>query len=163
MALAGGSQLTANISSTRTSYLDSTTISQNTQTNTLSLGWLTALGDGSAIVSVSASAGGEVAVGGRDDGNREFYGPRVFFQKTLSPQWGAYISTGLTSSKYAGVNPYYAVKRDETLADLTVGLTWSLGKGLSLRPQVSMIKNTSNAEVYAYDKTDASVHVRMDF
>ena len=145
------------------SYLDTTTVSQNTQTNTLSLGWLTSIGDGSTIVSLSASAGGEVAVGGRDDGNRDFYGPRLFVQKTFSPQWGAYVSAGLTSSKYAGTNPYYAVKRDETLADVTLGLTWSLGKGLSLRPQISSIKNTSNAELYAYEKTDVSVHVRMDF
>jgi tetratricopeptide (TPR) repeat protein len=163
MALTSGNQLSANISSTRTSYLDTTTVSQNTQTNTLSLGWLTSIGDGSTIVSLSASAGGEVAVGGRDDGNRDFYGPRLFVQKTFSPQWGAYVSAGLTSSKYAGTNPYYAVKRDETLADVTLGLTWSLGKGLSLRPQISSIKNTSNAELYAYEKTDASVHVRMDF
>jgi outer membrane protein len=163
LALNNGSQLSAGASTTRAAYLSSSTTSQNTRTNTWNVGWLTPVGDGSAIFSLSASGGVEVAEGGREDGNRDFYGPRVLFQKSFSETVGAYATMGATASKYAGTNALYGTARNETLYDLALGLTWSLRKGLSLRPQLSQIKNDSNASLYAYEKTDVSVNLRLDF
>jgi hypothetical protein len=163
LALPNGSQVSVSGSSTRASYLDTTTVAQNTQTNSLSLSWLTPVGDGSAIFSLSGAGGVELATGGRDDGNREFYGPRVLFQKSFNDALGAYITAGTTYSKYAGTNVLYGVSRDEMLVDVAVGVTWTVGKGMSVRPQLSATHNTSNAELYAYDKTDASVNLRYDY
>jgi outer membrane protein len=163
LALSSGSQLSAGVSTTRAAYLSSSTVSQNTQTNTWNVGWLTPVGDGSAIFSLSASGGVEVAEGGREDGNRDFYGPRILFQKSFSETVGAYATLGATASKYAGMNTLYGIARNETLYDVALGLTWSLRKGLSLRPQLSQVKNDSNAALYAYDKTDVSVNLRLDF
>jgi tetratricopeptide (TPR) repeat protein len=163
LALESGSQLSAGISTSRANYLSSSTVSQNTQTNSVSAGWLTSVGDGSAIFSLTFSGGSELAVGGRTDGNRDFYGPRVLFQKSFNEKLGAYITSGVTYSKYAGTNDLYGVSRDESSTDVAVGVTWSVGKGLSVRPQLSYVKNISNADLYAYDKTDASVNLRLDF
>jgi outer membrane protein len=163
MALTNGNQLSLGLSTTRASYLNSSTVSQNTQTNSWNAGWLTSIGDGSAIFSLSASGGVELAVGGRDDGNKEFYGPRVLFQKSFSNSVGGYITAGATFSKYAGTNTLYGISRDESLYDLALGLTWTITKGVSVRPQLSYVKNNSNAELYSYDKTDASVNLRLDF
>ena len=138
-------------------------MSQNTQTNTLSGGWLTPIGDGSAIFSLTFSGGAEVAVGGRADGNKDFYGPRVLFQKSFSERLGGYVTAGVTSSKYAGTNDLYGIKREETTSDLALGLTWGMGKGVSLRPQLALVSNRSNADLYTYDKTDFSLNLRLDY
>ncbi len=163
LALASGSQVSLGASTTRASYLSSATVSQNTQTNSVSAGWLTSIGDGSAIFSLTASGGVEVAAGGRADGNKQFYGPRVLFQKSFNEKLGGYITSGITYSKYAGINDLYGFSRDESTTDIALGLTWALGKGLSVRPQLSFVKNTSNADLYVYDKTDASVNLRLDY
>lgn len=163
IALPNGSQVSVVGSSTRASYLDATTVAQNTQTNALSLGWLTPVANGSAIVSLTGSGGVELASGGREDGNRQFYGPRVLFQKSFNEALGAYVTAGATYSKYAGTNALYGISRDEVSVDVALGVTWNVAKGVSVRPQVSASHNTSNAELYAYDKTDASVNVRLDY
>jgi hypothetical protein len=138
-------------------------VAQNTQTNVLSAGWLTSVGDGSAIFNLTASGGIELGVGGRADGDKQFYGPRALFQKSFSEKLGGYVTAGATYSKYSGINELYGISRDETTFDLSLGLTWSIAKGMSVRPQLSYVKNNSNAELYIYDKTDASVNLRLDY
>ena len=137
--------------------------SQDTQTTTLSAGWLTSLGDGSAVFSLTGAYGIERAVGGRDDGDRRFYGPRLTLQKSFAEKLGAYASVGATYSKYAGTNGLYLISRDESLYDISLGMSLSMGKGLSVRPQFSASRNTSNAELYSYDKNDFSVNIRLDY
>jgi hypothetical protein len=53
--------------------------------------------------------------------------------------------------------------REEVLYDVAMGLTWTVAKGLSIRPQLSLVKNTSNADLYSYDKVDFSINARYDF
>ncbi len=163
MALEGGSQVTAGASVVRLMYVPAAQVRQDVVTATLSGGWLTSLGDGTTVLSLSASAGNENAVGGRDDGDKRFWGPRVFVQKTFSDKVGAYVSAGATQSKYALVNPLYLFAREETLYDLAIGVTWTVAKGVTVRPQLSYVRNNSNAELFSYDKTDISVNVRFDF
>lgn len=163
LALNSASQLSLGGSATRASYLIEANNSQNTQTNALSAGWLTSLGDGSAVFSLTASTGVEIATGGRDDGNKNYWSPRVLLQKSFTDKVGGYVTAGATYSKYAGINTLYQVNRDETLYDLALGVTWTLAKGLSMRPQLSWLKNNSNAELYAYDKVDGSINFRLDF
>ena len=132
-------------------------------TTTLSAGWLTSLGDGSAVFSLTGAYGIERAVGGRDDGDRRFFGPRMTLQKSFAEKLGAYASLGATYSKYAGTNSLYMVSRDESLYDIALGMSLTMGKGLSVRPQFSATRNTSNAELYSYDKNDFSVNIRLDY
>ena len=163
LVMASSSQLSLGFSSNRASYLSIGTVSENTQTNSLSAGWLSSIGDGSGVFSISVSGGTELALRGRSDGNKEFYGPRFLFQKSFNPQWGGYITTGSAYSKYSGTNILYGVSREESFTDFALGATWTLRKGVSVRPQVSYIRNSSNADLYAYDKTDVSVNLRLDY
>ena len=163
LALNKSSQLSLGTSYSDAKYLVSTSANQDTQTTTLSAGWLTSLGDGSAVFSLTGSYGMERGVGGRDDGDRRFYGPRLTLQKSVAEKMGAYASLGATFSKYSGTNSLYLVSRDESLYDIALGVTWTVGKGLSVRPQFSAIRNTSNAELYSYDKNDFSVNLRFDY
>jgi hypothetical protein len=162
LALENGSQLSVGATSTRAMYVPAQA-RQDADTTTVNFGWLTSLGDGTAVLSLSAMVGREVAVGGRDDGDKSFWGPRVFLQKTFTDSLGAYVSAGASMSSYAAINPLYLFARNETLFDLALGLTWTVSKGVSVRPQLVYVKNNSNAELYAYDKTDLSVSVRYDF
>ena len=162
MAHESGSQVSAGVSVVKAMYVP-IQAKQDATTTTLNLGWLTSLGDGTTVLSITGSVGNENAVGGRDDGDRRFWGPRIFVQKTFNDVLGGYISAGATFSDYAAVNPLYLFSRSETLYDLALGLTWAVAKGVSVRPQLSYIKNNSNAELYSYDKTDLSVNVRFDF
>ena len=163
LALASGSQLSLGAATTRASYLTSDAASQSAQTNSMSAGWLTTVGDGSAIFSLTASGGVELGTGGRADGDKQFYGPRALFQKSFNDKLGGYVTAGATYSKYSGLNAYYGISRDESTLDVALGLTWTLSKGFSVRPQVSYVKNNSNADLYTYDKTDASINVRLDY
>lgn len=163
LALNPTNQISLGAAFTDGRYVPAAQTSQDTQTTTLTAGWLTALGDGSAVLGLNASGGREASIKSRDDGDKLFYGARFFLQKNFTPQWGAYISSGVTLSKYNGLNTYYTLRREERLLDAALGLTWAVVKGVSVRPQLQYVKNTSNAELYAYDKTDISVNVRMDF
>jgi tetratricopeptide (TPR) repeat protein len=162
-ALTASSQVTANGSFTRGTYLLTGQSNQDTNTATLSIGWLTALGDGSTVFSITGTGGDEIATGHRDDGDKRFFGPRVSLQKVFSEHLGGFLSTGATRSSYQGINSSYLMARRETLYDLTLGLTWTLAKGASLRPMLTYLRNNSNAELYSYNKTDASINLRFDF
>ena len=163
MALTNGNQVSLGASALQAQYLAAGQAAQNTQTNSVTAGWLTSLGGGNAIFSLTATAGVELAVGGREDGNRQFAGPRVLLQKSFNDALGGYVTAGASFSKYSGTNSLYNLSREESLYDLALGLTWSLTKGVSLRPQLSYVKNVSNAELYSYDKTDASLNLRLDY
>ena len=115
------------------------------------------------MLSLNALGGTDNAIGGRDDGNKRFVGARVLLQKNFSPTVGAYVTLGATQSSYAATNPLYLISRDESLQDLTLGMSVGIAKGLTLRPQLSLVRNSSNAELYAYDKADMSVNVRYDY
>jgi tetratricopeptide (TPR) repeat protein len=162
-ALTTSSQLTANGSFTRGTYLQTGQSNQDSNTATLSIGWLTALGDGSTVFSITGTGGNEIATGHRDDGDKRFFGPRVSLQKVFSESLGGFASMGATRSAYQGINTSYLKSRRETLYDLSLGLTWTIAKGASLRPMLTYIRNDSNAELYSYNKTDASLNLRFDF
>lgn len=163
LALSSTSQISAGATVVRTTHIPLTQVSQDFQTHTLTLGWLTSLGDGSTVLSLNALGGTDNAIGGRDDGNKRFVGARVLLQKNFSPTVGAYVTLGATQSSYAATNPLYLISRDESLQDLTLGMSVGIAKGLTLRPQLSLVRNGSNAELYAYDKADMSVNVRYDY
>lgn len=163
LALDASSQLIANGSFSRGTYVPSAQTNQNSDTSTLSLGWLTALGDGSTVVSITGTGGYENATAGRDDGDKRFFGPRFLMQKTFTESLGGYVSTGATHSSYLGTNTSYLNSRNETLYDLTVGLTWTIDKGILLRPMISYARNSSNDALYSYNKADASINLRFDY
>lgn len=163
LALDGRHQVSLGANIADAHYQLSNYASQDTQTTALSAGWLTAFGDGSTVLSLTGSLGMEKAVAGRDDGDRHFSGPRLTLQTNLADTMGAYAAAGATRSRYASTNSLYLVSREETQYDLSLGMTWAVGKGLSVRPQFSAVRNRSNADLYTYDKNDWSVNMRFDY
>lgn len=163
MALSTTSQITAAGSMMRADYLPTASASQSSVTYTGTLGWLSSFDDGTTVLSLSGSGGYEQATRGRDDGDRRFIGPRALLQTSFNDRLGGYVTGGAARSQYTGRNTSYLFERRETLYDLTFALSWAIAKGFSLRPQVTYYRNLSNAELYSYDKTDASINLRFDY
>jgi outer membrane protein len=161
LALDNSTQLTAGASAVRYTYVTAQSSNDN-NTYTGSFGGLKVLTGGS-VLSLSASVGNEKPTGVRDDGDKRFYGLRLQYQLAFTPTLSAFLSGGATKNAYQGTNLLYAIRRDETTSDVTVGASWLVGKGLALRPQFTYIRNESNAALYTYDKTDASLNLRWDY
>jgi outer membrane protein len=127
------------------------------------MGWLRAVSDGRGAFGLAAIGGFEKATNGRFDGDRPFYGARLTLQHALTDRVGAFFLGGAQRGKYKDVNPIFAAKREDTLYDLTAGVTWSFAKGWALRPQLQYLKNSSNLPIYEYRRTDVSLNLRVDF
>jgi tetratricopeptide (TPR) repeat protein len=127
------------------------------------VGWLHGAADGRAAAGLTLIGGVENATNGRADGDKPFYGARITLQTAFSDRLGAFFLGGVQRGKYSQVNALFGTYRLDTLYDLTAGLTWSFAKGWSLRPQLVYYKNKSNLSLFEYDRTDASVNLRVDF
>jgi tetratricopeptide (TPR) repeat protein len=130
--------------------------------STLNVGWTKAFGTAGAI-NATATAGNEHAVNTRDDGNRKFYGVHLTLQVAISEKVSAFLVAGTQKSNYETVNPSFQLLRGDRLDDATVGLSWRFADRWTLRPLVSLIRNTSNIGLDEFKRADASVTVRRDF
>lgn len=163
MALTTSSQLLASGSVLRAGYVPAASKSQESDTYTGTLGWMKVLGAGGTALNLSAVFGQENATGARDDGDRRFWGARALVQSSFTKDVGGYLTAGWTQSDFSGINSSYLMARHEIASDVTAALNLTLTKGVALRPQISYVKNHSNAALYAYEKVDASVNLRFDY
>ena len=107
-------------------------------------------------------AGAENETSGRVDGDKPFVGMRVMLQRAFADTVGGFLLAGAQYGEYAEVNPLFGAKREDTLYDVTLGLSWGFAKGWTLRPQVLYMKNRSNLPLFEYDRTDVSLNLRLD-
>lgn len=156
-------QLTVNASGLRFRFLTDDLKVNNFDLYQGAIGWLHASADGRAAAGLSLLAGVENATNGRLDGDKPFVGARITLQAAFSEQIGAFFLGGVQRGKYSQVNATFAITREDTLYDVTAGVIWSFAKGWSLRPQVVYYKNKSNLPLFEYDRTDASINLRVDF
>jgi tetratricopeptide (TPR) repeat protein len=156
-------QFTVNAGALRFRFLTDDLKVNNFDLYQAAIGWLHAAADGRAAAGLSLIGGTENATNGRLDGDKPFYGARITLQAAFGDQIGAFFLGGVQRGKYAEANPTFGIKREDTLYDVTAGVIWSFAKGWSLRPQVLYYKNKSNLPLFEYDRTDASINLRVDF
>lgn len=161
-AVTDKTQLTVNGSVVRSYYAQENQKTANNETGSVSGGVFTSLGASSAL-SLTLTYGRDDATGDRADGDRSFWGPRLFVVSSFGDSLGAFFSTGASFSRYDLENALFLATRREKLYDATLGFNYALTKGLVLRPQLTYLKNDSNVELYSYDKTDLSLNLRYDF
>ena len=162
-ALSNSSQVTLNLGQTRYTHVSAAARSNDNDTLSGSVGWLQAIGDGTTLVSLSYSGGAESVRNTRADGDRSFHGPRVLLQTSIDPTVGAFVTAGATFSVYDEQNAFFQVLRDETLYDAALGVTFSLKKGVALRPQLTYVRNESNIALYDSRRLDYSMNLRLDW
>jgi hypothetical protein len=66
------------------------------------------------------------------------------------------------SGTYDKTNATFLRKRNDRQYDKSVGVYRYLGKGWTLRPQLSYTKNDSNIVICGYDRMDVSLAIRRD-
>ncbi len=128
-----------------------------------SIGWQRGINGGRGAIGFTLLGGRENDAGGRPDGDKPFAGFRVSLQNAFTDSSGGFLSAGTQRGKYDTTNAAFGVQREDRLNDITVGLTWSLPLGWSVRAQVQYLENKSNIALYQFDRTDASLNLRKDF
>jgi hypothetical protein len=156
-------QVSVNALATRLRFLSEALSINNAELFQLTTGWLRAFFDGRAAAGLAFVVGKENATNGRDDGDKPFYGARVTLQAAFSDSIAGFFLAGVQRGKYSQVNVLFDTTREDRLYDVTTGLTWSIAKGWSLRPQLVYYKNHSNIALFEYDRTDVSLNLRADF
>jgi tetratricopeptide (TPR) repeat protein len=156
-------QISVGLAGSTFKYIPDQLVTNNFKLDQATLGWLHGTSDGRGVYGITALGGVEKATENRPDGNKSFYGGRVVFQRALTDTTGVFFVGGVQRGKYSQVNVSFDLTRLDTLYDATLGLTWSFMKGWSLRPQVVRIKNKSSIQLFEFDRTDASLNVRLDF
>jgi tetratricopeptide (TPR) repeat protein len=161
--LAKRDQLSVNAGATRFRFVPEPFKVSNFDLYQMAIGWLRGAADGRGVFGLSVLAGREKAVNGRADGDKPFLGARLTAQTALSEKVVVFVLGGVQRGKYSEVNALFDTKRVDSVYDVTAGMTWSFAKSWSLRPQVVYYKNKSNLPLFEYDRTDASINLRLDF
>ena len=156
-------QVTLNLLGTAYRYVPETLRVNDYDLYQASLGWLGGINDGRGLVGVAVLGGREKAPAGRLDGDKPFWGGRLTFQHTLTERTGIFVLAGAQKGKYKETNPLFGETRVDTLYDVVGGLSWAFARGWSLRPQFIYLKNKSNLSLFEYDRTDASLNLRLEF
>src|SRR2546426_5880175 len=156
-------QLSVNAGATRFRFIPESFKVSNFDLYQVAIGWLRGAADGRGAFGLTVLAGREKAMNGRADGDKPFLGARLTAQTALSERVVAFIVGGVQRGKYSEVNALFDTKRVDSVYDVTAGMTWSFAKSWSLRPQVVYYKNKSNLPLFEYDRTDASINLRLDF
>jgi tetratricopeptide (TPR) repeat protein len=143
-------------------YLPSLSTSEDYNLYMLNAAWQHAIAP-TTIGVLTLTGGAEDAKGGRPDGDKNFWGLRVTLQHSFTTNFGTFFTAGYQSGDYSKYNINYGVDRQDELSDAVLGFVWSLPDRWSVRPLISYSKNRSNADIYTYSRTDASVLLRKDF
>jgi tetratricopeptide (TPR) repeat protein len=155
-------QVTLGVSASRNKFLPDALKINSYDLYQGSFGWTHAAADGRGAAGITLVGGHENATDGRVDGDKPFAGMRITLQRALTNSVGSYLLAGAQHGQYSQINPLFGTKREDTLYDATLGVSWGFAKGWSLRPQVLYMNNSSNQPLYEYDRTDVSLNLRLD-
>jgi tetratricopeptide (TPR) repeat protein len=92
-----------------------------------------------------------------------FYGARMGGEIKLNAQYILIASASMESRMHDGADPLFLVKRNDTQADLKLGMNYLPDKQWTISPSISYTNNDSNIVINKYDRTIYSVSVRRDF
>jgi hypothetical protein len=90
-------------------------------------------------------------------------GVRLGGQLRLGGGYSAYGTLAYEQREYGGPDPLFLVTREDKQTDLTLGVSYLVRAGATLRLQVWYIQNDSNIVLNEYDRTEVSMAVRFNF
>jgi len=145
-------------------YLQDSTASYGSAQTLAGLGLIRSLeGSGNPIVFGSVYAGDDIATRNRGDGDRDIFGLRGGYQRSLRDDLDFHATLSMQYSGYKRFNPLFQEYRKETQYDLGLGLNWRFQKDWQLKPQLTYTRSDSNFQVYDYDRYELSLTLRKDF
>jgi len=130
----------------------------------LGFSWSHVFGGESRISSVLA------LLGGRDEAHqasspfgRDYTGARISLAYPVTHRFNLFTSLGTTSSEYDGAFFGSNINREDTLDDVSIGASWRANKTWLLRMVLSQADNTSNTDIYDFDRTQIMLTARSEF
>lgn len=116
------------------------------------------------VLGVAFNAGREyVRAPQRDDLARRLMGLRLSAGIAPASKWG--LATGVTWQHAAHIDPdpLLGVKRRDDYAALDVSVTYLWSRALSIRGEFLVAKQSSNIELYRFDRASAALKLRYEF
>jgi hypothetical protein len=94
---------------------------------------------------------------------RTFSGVRFTAAAAMTHQLNLFASIGSTSSSYEGEFFGLPDDRKDDFSQLTLGMNWRFDKNWSFKALLNQSENTSNIDLFDYDKTELMLIARSDF
>jgi predicted porin len=130
---------------------------------TAGLGYSTAI-SGRAVVYSGLYGGSENAKGNVPHLDQDFYGIRVGGSLGVSPMVRLNSSLSAEQREFGGPQPLVMIEpQKDTQIDFSLGATVQFSPTLSLQPNYTYTKNSSNNPLSDYDRHTASVDLRYEF
>jgi tetratricopeptide (TPR) repeat protein len=113
---------------------------------------------------VSAILGDDAAKESDSPYSREYTGARISLALPVTHRFNLFTSIGNTESDYTG-EPFFDIAEDrsDSLADFSIGASWRVSKSWVLRAVASDTENTSNIDIFDYDRTVIMFTARSEF
>jgi tetratricopeptide (TPR) repeat protein len=145
-------------------YLQDSTASYSSSQTIAGLGLVRSLtGSGNPIVFGSVYAGDDTATRNRGDGDRDIFGLRGGYQRSLRDDLDFHAMLSAQYSGYQRLNLLFQEYRKEIQYDLGLGFNWRFRQDWLLKPQLTYTRSDSNFQVYDYDRYELSLTLRKDF
>ena len=90
-------------------------------------------------------------------------GIRIGGQVRMGIGWGLFANAAFERRLYGGTEPAFLVRREDKQYDVSAGLSYLLQAATTLVVQIQHTRNDSNIVINDFDRTVASVAVRVNF
>lgn len=145
-------------------YLQDSMASYGSTQTIVGLGLVRSLeAKGKPVVFSSVYAGDDTATRNRGDGDRDIFGLRGGYQRSLHDDLDITATLSAQYSGYQRLNLLFREYRKDIQYDFGLGLNWRLPQNWQLRPQLAYTRSDSNIKLYDYDRYELSLTLRKDF
>ena len=157
-------QLQTTLQYNRLRYLDEATSVFDSDQTVLGLNWFRAFGaNNQGVGFLGAYLGKESDIHGNPSGEKDFFGLRAGGQYGLTSKWAIFATMGLMSADFQRFQVIHRKTRDDKRYDLSLGMSYTLWEGWSLRPQLSLTRQDSSIGLYEFNRKEISVALRRDW
>lgn len=138
--------------------------SKDIDQNLFGLSWVHVLGGDSRVsMVVAAIVGNDEAAQSDSPYGRDFTGLRFSAAYPFTHRFNLFASLGGTESDYDGAFFADTENRSDSQADFSIGSSWRASKNWVLRAVVAQTENTSNVDIFEYDRTQVMFTARSEF
>ncbi len=148
----------------RLRYPDVTTSVFDSDQTIVGLNWFRAFGvNNQGVGFLGAYLGQESDIHGNPSGEKNLLGLRAGGQYGLTSNWAVYAALGLMSADYQRFQVIHQKTRDDKRYDFSLGMSYALWEGWSLRPHLNLTRQDSSIGLYEFDRKEISVTLRRDW
>jgi len=120
-------------------------------------------GQSRVSVVMAAIAGQESAVEEESPYGRDYTGVRLSASYPVTHRLNLFASVGATESEFDGTFFEIPEVRTDTFLDFSIGSSWRVNKTWVLKGVIGQTENTSNIDIYDYDRNLIMLTARSEF